>query len=116
MYRRLISVKEAAGILNLSVITIYRMVKDGRIKARKLCSRVLIAPDAIGINEIPEQPESKPVIPPTRPVFEAILKDFVPELERAFKNVPAYVKVAIRVVFHNCQPQQIGYQSISLVW
>ena len=86
MYRRLISVKEASGILNLSVITIYRMIQDGRIEARKLGKRVLIDPDAIGFKEIPEQPESKPVIPPTSPVFESILKDLVLELDRAFNK------------------------------
>jgi len=37
------------------------------------------------------------------PVFDSILKDFVPELERAFKNVPADGEVGFRVVFHESQ-------------
>jgi len=59
MYRRLISVKQAAALLSISVITISRMIKAGKIEARKLGRRVLIDPEVLGLKEIPEKPEIK---------------------------------------------------------
>lgn len=107
MYRRLLSVKQKAELLNLSVMTVYKMVKDRRIETRKLGSRVLIDPETIGIKEVPEKPivdlEPKPLIPQPKPLFESILKDLIPELDMAFKNAPAYGEVGFRVVFHDSQ-------------
>jgi len=107
MYRRLLSVKQTAEILNLSVLTIYRMVKEGRIEARKLGHRVLIDPEVLGLKEVPEQPEVKePVkveVKQEKPVFESILKDLIPELDRAFRNAPAYGELGFRVVLHDSQ-------------
>lgn len=107
MYRKLISVKEAAELLNLSAITVYRMVKEGRIEARKLGSRVLLDPQTLNILEIPENPEAKMAskIETKRdiPILNSILKELLPELERAFNFVPTYGEVGFRVVFHDSQ-------------
>lgn len=111
MYRRLLSVKQTAELLNLSVITVYRMVKEGKIEAKKLGSRVLIDPETLGIQEIPEKPRTETLqkLPEKeeKPVFESILKDLIPELERAFKFVPDFGNVGFRVVFHNSQVAHI---------
>jgi len=107
MYRRLLSVKQTAELLNFSVITIYRMVKDGRIVARKLGYRILIDPEVLGLKEIPERPAvkvpDKVEVKQEKQVFESILRDLVPELDRAFKNAPAYGEVGFKVVFHDSQ-------------
>jgi excisionase family DNA binding protein len=111
MYRRLISVKEAAELLNLSKSTIYKMVKERRLEFRKLGSRVLFDPETLGIQEIPEKPRTETLqkLPEKEPnpVFESILKDLIPELERAFKFVPDFGDVGFRVVFHENQPVRI---------
>lgn len=111
MYRRFISVKEAANLLNLSKSTIYKMVKDKRLESRKLGSRVLFDPEILGIQEIPEKPQAVKVqklpIQEIKPIFETIPKDLIPELERAFKFVPAFGEVGFKVVFHEGQPVRI---------
>lgn len=107
MYQRLISVKEAAELLNLSAITVYRMVKEGRMEARKLGSRVLLNPQTLNILEIPENPEvkvaSKLETKRDLPTFSSILKELIPELNRTFNYVPEYGEVGFRVVFHDSQ-------------
>jgi len=111
MYRRLISVKQTAELLNLSVISVYRMVKDGRIGAKKLGRRVLVDPETIGISEIPEKPKiekaPKPQMEEGKSPLKSILKDLIPELELAFKFVPDFGDVGFRVVFHNSQVARV---------
>ena len=107
MYRRLISLKEAAEILNLSKSTLYKMVEAGRIEVKRFGKKILFDPEAVGIKEILDQPESdlahKIEVKVEKPVFQSILKDLIPELDRAFKNAPAYGDVGFRVVFHESQ-------------
>ncbi|MBN1520634.1 MAG: helix-turn-helix domain-containing protein [Spirochaetales bacterium] len=111
MYRRLISVKEAAELLNLSKSTIYKMVKERRLEFRKLGSRVLFDPEALGIQEKSDEKvndfDPKKQKPEIKPKFETIPEDLIPELERAFKFVPAFREVGFKVVFHEGQPVRI---------
>jgi len=111
MYRRLISVKEAAELLNLSRSTIYKMVKERRLEFRKLGSRVLFDPETLGIKAIPDNPKiesaQKLSHQEPKPVFDPILKDLLPEIERVFKFIPAFGEVGFKVVFHESQPVRI---------
>jgi len=79
-------VNQTAELLNLSVITIYRMVSDGRIVARKLGFSVFIDPEVLGLKEIPEQLEVKVLVK-----------------VGSNRNTPAYGEVGIKVVLLDSQ-------------
>ncbi len=105
MYRRLLSVKEAAELLNLSIVTIYRMVRDGRIKAKRLGDRILIDPETIGIQELFEPPtvESSTIEKSAIPLLDPNYSDIIQELIRSLKSAPAFGEISLRVIFHNSQ-------------
>ncbi len=109
MYHQLMNVKEVAELLRVAPSTVYKMVTAVQVDYVKYGSAIRIKPESLGITEMLTDVVARERA--EMPAFESILKDLIPELDRAFKVVPAFGEVGFKVVFHESQPVRVEITS-----
>jgi len=114
MDNRLLSLKQAAEIANVSRESIYRMVRDGRIPSIRFGKLYRIKPESLGVarqkeERIPMRPD--PPKPVKKPKEETFLDRLRPELENAFRHIPSFGEVGIRVILHYSQVVRVEYST-----
>ena len=112
-YERLLSVPEAAKLAALSRSHFYRMVRSGQISCIRIGKAIRIRPEAIGLLAQKEEPIP---LPPPQPKKvdeklseETFLDRLKPELENAFRDIPSFGEVGIRVVVHDSRVVRVEY-------
>lgn len=114
MYQELLTVAQVAELLKISKISVYRMAKEGRLKAVRIGSAVRFRPSEIGVETVNDELPAKPVAEQVSVLPKTgvpLLESLMPEIERAFKNVPAFGDISIRVILHEGMPVRIETSS-----
>ena len=115
MNTKLLTVTKAAELANISRVSIYRMVKDGRIPCIRIGKLIRIKPEMIGILAQVQDQEAEPSTDLKRQVDPpkglSILDLLRPELEKAFSDIPSFGEVGFRLVLHDSQVVRIEYSS-----
>ena len=113
MNSKLLSVTQAAELANISRVSMYRMVNDGRIPCIRIGKLIRIKPEVIGVLvQIQDQASGsaadlkKPVDPLKEQTFFDRLR---PELEKAFSDIPSFGEVGFRLLLHDSQVVRIEY-------
>ncbi len=113
MDNRLLSLKQAAELANVSRASIYRMVRDGRIPSIRFGKLFRIKPESIGLAVQKQEPtpplDQNKIV--EKPKEETFLDRLRPELENAFRDIPPFGEVGIRVILHDSQVVRVEYST-----
>ena len=115
MNTKLLSVAQAAELANISRVSMYRMVKDGRIPCIRIGKLIRFNPEMIGILAQVQDQEAEPSTDLKRlvnpPKELSLLERLRPELEKAFSDIPAFGEIGFRLVLHDSQVVRIEYST-----
>ncbi len=112
MYQELLTTKDVMRIYKISIATINRMIKDGRLPVIRIGSSLRFDPRALGLVKIEQSPA-----PPKPPIEEpkkgeTVLESIMPEIEKAFQHIPQFGEIGFRVAFHDSRPVRIEYNPV----